>query len=207
MPTYLLAIIVARLVFLETSYESLDGRNVTIRLWTQPGQTHQLLFAMDFVPKVLETLEEYLRTPYTLPKLDIVAVPGYEEGKAMENWGLIVHSETNLLWDPNTSSLVDRTLIAVTIVHELSHQWFGNLVTCRWWDDIWLFEGLTTFFEVLIANQIDPGLDAEMVKILFLEEVMKLDLLASHHSLNEPVAKFKTIEDKFDAIAYAKGFL
>ena len=87
----------------------------------------------------------------------------------------------------------------------MAHQWFGNLVTCQWWDDIWVYEGLTTFFEAEIANQIDRGLDADMVMILFLEEVMKVDLLASHHSLSESITKFKSIEDKFDAIAYAKG--
>ena len=115
MPTYLLSVVVAQLVHVETSYESIDGRNVSVRLWAQPGQSQHLQFAKDYVPKVLEALEEYLRTPYTLPKLDIVAVPGYEEGKAMENWGLIVHSESNLLWDPGTSSAVDKALVAVTI--------------------------------------------------------------------------------------------
>lgn len=91
MSTYLVAIIVSQLSALESSYRSIDGRNVTIRLWTQWHQFNQLTFALDFVPKVLLKMEEYFRVPYALPKIDVVAVPGFEDSRAMENWGLVVH--------------------------------------------------------------------------------------------------------------------
>lgn len=91
MATYLLACVVSELSYVETWYQSISGQNVTIRLWTQSHTLKKLDFAADLVPKVMNELEKYLLIPYSLPKLDIVVVPGYDEGKAMENWGLIVH--------------------------------------------------------------------------------------------------------------------
>jgi len=102
MSTYLVAIILTELSPVVTSYTSIDGRNVTIRLWAREHLANQLEFALDFVPKVL----------------------------------------------------VDKALVASTIVHEIAHQWFGNLVTSRWWDDIWLNEGLTTLFESMFTRQV-----------------------------------------------------
>lgn len=91
MSTYLVAIILTELSPVVTSYTSIDGRNVTIRLWAREHLANQLEFALDFVPKVLVQLEEYLQIPYSLPKLDMITIPGFDDGKAMENWGLIVH--------------------------------------------------------------------------------------------------------------------
>ena len=115
-PTYLVAFVVTELDHLETSYESIDGRNVSIRLWTRSDKLNQLEFAISKVPKILAALENYLNVPYSLPKLDLVAIPGYEASRAMENWGLIVHSETNLLADSGTESdIFERALVAITI--------------------------------------------------------------------------------------------
>lgn len=91
MPTYIVAFVLTELDFIETWYRSIDGRNVTLRLWTLEHKLDQLEMAVMLVPKVLSALEEYLAMPYSLPKLDIIAIPGYEAGRAMENWGLIVH--------------------------------------------------------------------------------------------------------------------
>ena len=90
MSTYLLACILSELEYLETSYRSINGRNITIKLWSDKEKFDQLDLAFHLVPKVMETLENYLNIPYTLPKLDMVAVPGYDAARAMENWGLIV---------------------------------------------------------------------------------------------------------------------
>ena len=90
MSTYLLACILSELEYLENSYRSINGRNITIKLWSDKEKFDQLDLAFHLVPKVMETLENYLNIPYTLPKLDMVAVPGYDAARAMENWGLIV---------------------------------------------------------------------------------------------------------------------
>lgn len=99
MPTYILAFVVTELEFLETHYRSIDGRNVTLRMWTNGHKLGQLNLAMTLVPRLLTVLEEYLQVPYALPKLDMIAIPGYDSARAMENWGLIVHRcRLNLFW-------------------------------------------------------------------------------------------------------------
>lgn len=91
MSTYLVACVLTEFDHVETRYHSITGKNVTIRLWTSHHQMSRLDFALNLAPKVMQTLENYLNTPYSLPKLDMITIPGYEDGKAMENWGLIIH--------------------------------------------------------------------------------------------------------------------
>ena len=91
MSTYLVAVVLTEFDHVKTTYKSIDGRDIQIRLWTQPPKLPQLAFSMHLVPRVLAKMESYLKVPYTLPKLDLVAVPGFDNGKAMENWGLVIH--------------------------------------------------------------------------------------------------------------------
>lgn len=91
MSTYLVAVVLTEFSSVETSYKSIDGHSVEIRLWTQRSKLDQLHFAQHLVPRALAKIESYLKVPYSLPKLDLVAVPGFDNGKAMENWGLIIH--------------------------------------------------------------------------------------------------------------------
>ena len=91
MSTYLVAVVLMEFGSVDTLHKSIDGRSVEIRLWTQRAKLDQLQFAQHLVPRVLAKIESYLKVPYTLPKLDLVAVPGFDNGKAMENWGLIIH--------------------------------------------------------------------------------------------------------------------
>lgn len=153
MSTYLLACVLTEFNHVEMIYHSISGKNVTVRLWTHQHRLGHLDFALNLIPKALNKLENYLGVPYSLPKLDVIALPGYEEGKAMENWGLIIHSEMNLLVDETTDD-IDKSIVGATIVHELAHQWFGNLVSSTSWDDIWTNEGLTTLFESAILEQV-----------------------------------------------------
>lgn len=138
-------------------------------------------------------------------------------------------SEDNLLSNPGIGEedLLEQTLVAITIVHELAHQWFGNLVTSGWWDDIWLNEGLATLFENLILNQaglmilrcrvvfflilesqqVAPELDPDVVMILFFQQSLLNDKVAQSNALDHPVDLLPSIEDKFDGFAYVKGLM
>lgn len=112
MSTYLVACVLTEFGHVETVYHSISGKDVPIRLWTHRHRLAHLDFALNLIPKALERLEDYTGIPYSamLPKLDVVALPGYEEGKAMENWGLIIHSEMNLLVDDTTDS-IDKSIV------------------------------------------------------------------------------------------------
>merc|ERR1719221_969931 len=90
-----------------------------------------------------------------MSKLDLVAIPDFASG-AMENWGLITYRETALLFDEESSDLTDKQWVATVIAHETAHQWFGNLVTMEWWDDLWLNEGFASFMETWSRNEIYP---------------------------------------------------
>ena len=139
---------------------------------------------------------------------------------------IYTNSEESLLLD-ETADNVDKALVAATVVHEAAHQWFGNLVTSTWWDDIWLNEGMTTLFESIILaevicwyfgcsrginnyvetflKKVAPDVEFKTVTLVFLHEVMRNDLLVGSHPLNAPVTDFPAIDDKFDFVAYAKG--
>ncbi|MFI5205342.1 MAG: M1 family metallopeptidase, partial [Candidatus Paceibacterales bacterium] len=151
MSTYLLAFIVGDFEFIEA--RTRDG--VLVRIFVTPGKKHQAKFALDTAVKVLEFYNEYFNIPYPLPVLDLIAIPDFSHG-AMENWGLITFRETTLLADPKTSSIESRQIIALVVCHELSHQWFGNLVTMKWWDDLWLNESFANLIEYRAVDALYP---------------------------------------------------
>src|SRR3989338_93323 len=113
--------------------------DTVISIATTPGKSKLTDFAMDCTKKFLGYYNDYFGVPYPLPKLDLIAVPDFESG-AMENWGAITFRELGLLYDPKTTSTGIKHWIAEVIAHELAHMWFGDLVTMKWWDDLWLNE-------------------------------------------------------------------
>lgn len=112
-------------------------------------------FAKEVGPKSLEYYENFFDVKYPLPKQDMIAIPDFSAG-AMENWGLITYRESLLLYDPNTTSYSYKESIASVIAHELAHQWFGNLVTMKWWTDLWLNEGFATYMSSLALQNLFP---------------------------------------------------
>lgn len=149
MSTYLVAFVVSDL----KHSNQLTQSNINITFWSRPDAINETFYSSIIVPKVLHFLENYFGVPFPLSKIDLVAIPNFGYS-AMENWGLITFRETALLHDPKESTTAGKQSMATTISHELGHQWFGNLVTPAWWDDLWLKEGFSTYAAYLTLNEV-----------------------------------------------------
>ncbi|MSP25501.1 MAG: hypothetical protein EXR75_10120 [Myxococcales bacterium] len=152
---------------------------------------------------LLAAYDEWLGQPYPYDKLDLVAVPNFGAG-AMENAGLITFREELLLLGDKPSALARRSSAQV-ISHELSHQWFGNLVTMHWWDDLWLNEGMATYFESLILDRIEPAMKCGLEDLASTGRVMNLDAMDAARRVRQPVKTTYEAEEAFDGITYVKG--
>ncbi|XP_075887548.1 aminopeptidase Ey-like [Nelusetta ayraudi] len=206
MSTYLLAFVVCDFDFIGNETE--DG--VLIRIWARKkaiaeGQGD---YALEKTGPILDFFENYYNSSYPLKKSDQIALPDFSAG-AMENWGLITYRETALLYNPLASSNGDKEWVATVIAHELAHMWFGNLVTTKWWNDLWLNEGFATYVSYLGADFAEK--DWGMKDLIILNEitgVMGVDALASSHPLSskeEDVMTPADISQLFDSITYSKG--
>ena len=178
---------------------------VKIRVITTQGNKSKGKFALDLGKKLLKSYEKYFGIKYPLPKLDLIAVPDFAAG-AMENWGAITFRETILLYDPKTSSTKTKQFIAEVISHEIAHQWFGNLVTMKWWNDLWLNESFATFMATKFVDKFYPEWD---LWNQFVEDAMnvamELDSLKTTHPIDVKVDSPAEIREIFDAISYDKG--
>uniref|UniRef100_A0A8C6B248 Aminopeptidase n=1 Tax=Monodon monoceros TaxID=40151 RepID=A0A8C6B248_MONMO len=175
-----------------------------VSIHAAPDKWSQTHYALEASLKLLDFYENYFDIHYPLAKLDLVAIPDFESG-AMENWGLVTYRETSLLFDPKTSSTSDKLWVTRVIAHELAHQWFGNLVTMEWWNDIWLNEGFATYMELISVNVTYPELqfDDDFLDMCF--EVIKRDSLNSSHPLSNQAETSTHIKEMFDAVSYKKG--
>ena len=131
MSTYLLAFVVSEFEYRQSMPTSNDVR---FRIWSRKEAIDQTEYAADIGPKILEYYEKYFDVPYPLPKQDMIAIADFSAG-AMENWGLITYRETALLFQDGVTSTKEKEYIRTVIAHELAHQWFGNLVTMKWWTE------------------------------------------------------------------------
>ncbi|XP_017039012.1 aminopeptidase N-like [Drosophila ficusphila] len=175
------------------------------RTWARPNAIDQCDFAAEFGPKVLKFYEQLFGTKFPLPKLDQIALPDFNAG-AMENWGLVTYRETNLLFLAGHSSLVDKQELANVIAHELAHQWFGNLVTMKWWTDLWLNEGFATYVATLGVEDIHPEWHSkDKSSLAVLRGSFSVDALVSSHPISRPIHKVSEMEESFDSISYQKG--
>ncbi|KAH8271340.1 hypothetical protein KR018_007311 [Drosophila ironensis] len=175
------------------------------RTWARPNAIDQCDYAAEFGPKVLQYYEEFFGIKFPLPKIDQIAVPDFSAG-AMENWGLVTYREIALLYSAAHSSLSDKQRVASVVAHELAHQWFGNLVTMKWWTDLWLNEGFATYVASLGVENINPEWRAMQQESLSnLLTIFRRDALESSHPISRPIQMVSEISESFDQISYQKG--
>uniref|UniRef100_A0AAX7UNN9 Aminopeptidase n=1 Tax=Astatotilapia calliptera TaxID=8154 RepID=A0AAX7UNN9_ASTCA len=205
MSTYLLAFIVSDYDSIGNSIDGVEIRIFARRSAIAAGQGQ---YALNKTGPILKFFEQYYNATYPLPKSDQIAIPDFNAG-AMENWGLITYRETALLYDEAFSSNSNKEKIATIIAHELAHMWFGNLVTLRWWNDLWLNEGFASYVEYLGANNAEPEWNVtDLIVLGDIHRVFAIDALASSHPLSSKEEDIQTpaqISELFDAISYSKG--
>ncbi|XP_047317698.1 aminopeptidase M1 [Impatiens glandulifera] len=200
MSTYLVAVVVGLFDYVED--HTSDG--VKVRVYCQIGKASEGRFALNVAVKTLDLYKEYFAVPYSLPKLDMIAIPDFAAG-AMENYGLVTYRETALLYDEKQSAASNKQRVAIVVAHELAHQWFGNLVTMEWWTHLWLNEGFATWVAHLAAHSLFPDWN---IWTQFLEEStegLRLDGLAESHPIEVEINHACEIDEIFDAISYRKG--
>lgn len=202
MSTYLLAFAFGELGFLEAKTK--DG--VAVRTYATPDNIELTRHALDCAVKTVEFFDDYFGVPYPLPKLDMVALPDFSSG-AMENWGLITYREVAMLLDEQSGSIESRQYIATVVAHEISHQWFGNLVTMKWWDDLWLNESFATLMEYRAVDAIFPEWNIwEQFISHEIASAKRRDSLADVQAIQCEVRHPDEISSLFDpSIVYAKG--
>ena len=203
MSSYLLAFVIGELH--KKSARTKSG--VEVNVWATPAQNENTLdFALDIATRSIDFYDEYFGVKYPLPKSDHIALPDFSSG-AMENWGLITYRESCLLADPELTPESSRRFIATVIAHELSHQWFGNLVTMQWWNDLWLNESFANMMEYVAIDALQP--DWHMWEDFATNEVtaaLRRDSLDGVQSVQADVNHPDEISTLFDpAIVYAKG--
>ncbi|KAM8885150.1 leucyl-cystinyl aminopeptidase isoform 1-T1 [Spinachia spinachia] len=198
MSTYLVAFIVANFTHI--------SRNVSetqVSVYSVPEKWEHTEYALDTACKLLEFYNDFFEINYPLKKLDLVAIPDFLAG-AMENWGLITFRETSLLVGKQSSPL-EKQVVASVIAHELAHQWFGNLVTMRWWNDLWLNEGFATYMQYMSLQTVFPQLDIGNLFLAVRFRALDKDALNSSHAVSTEVNKPEQVEEMFDSVSYEKG--
>jgi aminopeptidase N len=199
MSSYLVAMAVG-------DFECLEGatEGIPIRVCATPGKRELGRLALGMAGEILSAYNRYYDIKYPFGKLDMVAIPDFAAG-AMENTAAIFYRESDLLADSSTASLTTRKNIAAVIAHEMAHQWFGDLVTMRWWDDLWLNEGFASWMETKPLAGAHPEWHLDLDEAQSTQEALDLDALATTRPVHSSAETPAEIEETFDVIAYQKG--
>jgi puromycin-sensitive aminopeptidase len=200
MSTYLVAFIVGDLV----ATDPVDVDGTPLRIIAPPGNEHLTAFALDMGAHALRFFSEYYDIPYPGDKLDQVAIPDFAFG-AMENLGCITYRETALLLDPATATQAEMTRVADVIAHEIAHMWFGDLVTMKWWNGIWLNEAFATFAEMKCVNAYRPEWERWLAFSSMRSISQETDALAATRPIEIEVASPEDANAMFDVLTYQKG--
>ncbi len=199
MSTYLVAFLVGDF---QCSSGEQDG--VAIRTCSTPDKVALTTYGVDVAKYVLHYYNTYFGIPYPLKKLDLIALPDFEAG-AMENFGAITYRETALLIDPKTASINAKTEVALVIAHEMAHQWFGDLVTMQWWDNIWLNEGFATWMENKPVEAMHPEWNIDQLVVSGMDGTLNLDAQPTTRAIRARADTPAEIEQMFDGISYGKA--
>ena len=167
------------------------------------GSARDGMFALESADKLLGFYNEYFGVPFPLPKLDMIAAPGAGGFSAMENWGAILYFEDQLLLNPEWSTESNRQRVFVVIAHEMAHQWFGNLVTMEWWDNLWLNEGFASWMESKATDHFHCDWMNWLQSEFDLQRAMRQDAKITTHPVVQPVLSVE--QAAFDDITYRKG--
>jgi puromycin-sensitive aminopeptidase len=200
MSSYLVALIVGPLE--ATEARDIDG--VPVRVVYVPGKEQLTSFALDIAQFALRFFSSYFAIPYPAEKLDLVAIPDFAFG-AMENLGCVTFRETALLVDADAAARGDLERVADVVAHELAHMWFGDLVTMRWWEGIWLNEAFATFMEVLCVDAFRPSWERWVSFGIEREMALAVDGLHSTRPIEYPVGSPEDADGMFDVLTYQKG--
>uniref|UniRef100_A0A8C2B0K4 Aminopeptidase n=1 Tax=Cyprinus carpio TaxID=7962 RepID=A0A8C2B0K4_CYPCA len=202
MSTYLLAFTVSDFTYISKS----SGTNIHIHARTEAIEAGHADYAIQVTENILKYYQNIFGLKYPLKKIDQIALPDISAG-ALENWGFISYQESGLLYDKKTASSFDQERVATMIAHALAHQWFGNLVTMRWWNDLWLNEGFATYMSYIGVQ--DAGWDLrDLIVLREIQTAFQVDSLNSSHPLSLQENYIQTsaeIIDLFDDITYRKG--
>ncbi|MFB3737815.1 MAG: M1 family metallopeptidase [Candidatus Velamenicoccus archaeovorus] len=200
MSTYLVAFVVGRLELTEP----VDVDGVPLRIAHVPGKGHLTGFALEIGAFALRFFAEYYGIPYPDAKVDFVALPDFGAG-AMENLGCITYREALLLVDPGQATQPELLNVADVVAHELAHMWFGDLVTMRWWNGIWLNEAFATFMANLTVDAFKPEWERWASFRRSISAALEIDGLDSTRSIEYPVHSPDDASDMFDTLTYTKG--
>jgi aminopeptidase N len=199
MSTYLVA-------FLVGDFKCTEGKSdgVPIRACATPDKVELTKFAVESAKYVLHYYDTYFGIKYPMPKLDMVALPDFEAG-AMENFGCITYRETDLLIDSKTAAVPAKKRVAEVVAHEMAHQWFGDMVTMRWWDNLWLNEGFATWMETKPITQWHPEWNFPQDVAQDLDNTLNLDAQKTTRTIRATADTPAEINEMFDGISYGKG--
>lgn len=202
MSTYLLAFAYGELGY----KESKTKKGVVVRVYATPDKVGLTDFALDVGVRSLEYFEDYYGTNYPLSKLDLIGLPDFSAG-AMENWGLITFRESVLFVDPKSTAIDTKQYVAMVIAHEIAHQWFGDLVTMKWWNDLWLNESFANMMEYLAVDKLFPQWKIwQVFAQRELSSALARDALPNVQPLQVEVNHPDELASVFDpSIVYAKG--
>ncbi|MGD1107736.1 MAG: M1 family aminopeptidase [Terracidiphilus sp.] len=199
MSTYLVA-------FLVGDFQCTGGRqdNVDIRVCATPDKVAFTPYALNVAKFVLHYYDDYFGIHYPLKKLDLIAIPDFEAG-AMENFGAITYRETDLLLDPRTATVAEKREVGLVAAHEMAHQWFGDLVTMQWWDNIWLNEGFATWMESKPVAAMHPEWNIPELVAGDEQDTLNIDAEPTTRAIRAKADTPDEIDQMFDGIAYGKA--
>ncbi len=188
----------------ERIHREVDG--VDVGVVVKRGAGEQGRYALDAAANILRYYNDYFGVKYPLPKLDMIAGSGQSQFfGAMENWGAIFYFDRDVLIDPKLSTQGDRQNVYIVVAHEMAHQWFGDLVTMDWWDDLWLNEGFASWMENKAVDHFHPEWKLWLQAAASKEGAMALDARTGTHPIIQPIKDVLQAQQAFDAITYQKG--